>query len=394
MEEGLLSEKNQVTKIKKEEKEVKEQIKLEEENHKSNTESLNFQITSTFNFENSKILKIKELSNKKIGILLNDSLSIYYINNFKKSEEIELPIVNGYSNDERIFDFIELKNSDLVLWAPDKILLYKISENKYQLYQTIKDLEEPKTIKDLDEDFYYGSNKKKYQINSVYELSNGNLVCCNSFGLTIYKRNNDIYELDSKHEMELDVRKIIEINPNQLILFQRYHYFYWMCSRNNFSSHTYAISIYDIETKTLNKLASNKVTKNDYYGYTLFSFLVKKGFLLVRYGNRIDIYDIKNNMNLINHDQEDMVKIEEKFYGNFKILKDDMNIIFLCDYSDDLFIAKNAGDTARIYKFEDNSVKYVKEFPFQLEDLEEIIKLKNNVLLMYSKNKLMFLNNK
>ena len=394
MEEGLLSEKNQVTKVKKEEKEVKDQIKLEGENHNTNTESLNFQITSTFNFENSKILKIKELSNKRIGILLNDSLSIYYINNFKKSEEIELPIVNGYSNDERIFDFIELKNSDLVLWAPDKILLYKISENKYQLYQTIKDLEEPKKIKDLDEDFYYGSNKKKYQINSVYELSNGNLVCCNSFGLTIYKRNNDKYELDSKHEMELDVRKIIEINPNQLILFQRYHYFYWMCSRNNFSSHTYAISIYDIETKTLNKLASNKVTKNDYYGYTLFSFLVKKGFLLVRYGNRIDIYDIKNNMNLINHDQEDMVKIEEKFYGNFKILKDDMDIIFLCDYSDDLFIAKNAGDTARIYKFEDNSVKYVKEFPFQLEDLEEIIKLKNNVLLMYSKKKLMFLNNK
>ena len=126
MEEGLLSEKNQVTKIKKEEKEVKEQIKLEEENHKSNTESLNFQITSTFNFENSKILKIKELSNKKIGILLNDSLSIYYINNFKKSEEIELPIVKRYSKDERIFDFIELKNSDLVLWAPDKILLYQI----------------------------------------------------------------------------------------------------------------------------------------------------------------------------------------------------------------------------------------------------------------------------
>ena len=169
MEEGLLSEENQVTKVQKEGNEVKVQIKREEESKKSNPESLSFQITLTFNFKNSKILKIKELSNKRIGILLNDSLSIYYINNFKKSDEIKLPIEEDY------FDFIELKNSDLVLWSHDKIILYQMSGNKYQLYQNIKDLEETKEIFLM-----------KYEINSVYELSNENLVCCNSFGLYIY----------------------------------------------------------------------------------------------------------------------------------------------------------------------------------------------------------------
>ena len=195
--------------------------------------------------------------------------------------------------------------------------------------------------------------------------------------------------------MELDLRRIIEINPNQLILFQRHqhHYFSRTCIRIKFSSHTYEISTYDIEAKKLNKLASNKVTKKSYYGYTPFSFLVKNGFLLVRYGNRIDIYDIKNNMSLINHDQEDMVKKEENYFGN-KILKDDMDIIFLCDYYDNIFIAKNESCIARIYKFEDNLMKYVKDFPFKLKGLKEIIKLKNDVLLMYSDNKLMLLNNK
>ena len=120
--------------------------------------------------------------------------------------------------------------------------------------------------------------------------------------------------------MKIDVRKIIEIDSNKLILLQRHHYFYWGCSRNNFFSHTYSISTYDIEAKKLTEIASNKVSKDDFYGYSLFSFLVKDGKLLVRYGNRIDIYDIKNNILLMNHDQEDMIKIKKEFHGSYKVL--------------------------------------------------------------------------
>ena len=194
--------------------------------------------------------------------------------------------------------------------------------------------------------------------------------------------------------MEIDVRKIIEINEKELILLQRYHYIFWGCSRNNFSSHTYSISTYNIETKQLNNLARNKVSKDDYYGYALISFLVKNGFLLIRYGNRIDIYDINNNMLLINHDQDTMVKIEEKYYEKYKILKDEMDIIFLCDYFDNLFIAKNVKNKPKIYMLQDNSLKYVRDFPYELNELKEIIKLKNNSLMMYSKRQLVILNNK
>ena len=268
------------------------------------------------------------------------------------------------------------------------------SGKKYQTYQIINGSEgiKEKVDENDDDGYFFHSESKKFEINSIYELTNGKLISCNSNGLTIYSKANEKYECESKHEMEIDVRKIIELNPNQLILLQRYHYFWWGCSRNNFSSHTYAISLYDIETKNLTKLASNKVTKNDYYGYAAFSFLIKDKFLLVRYGNKIDIYDLKNNMLLLNHDQENMILNEETYYGNYKILKDEMNIIFMCDYFDNLFIVKDKENKPKIYELQDYSFKKVSDFPFGLEKLKEIIKLKNNALLMYSENQLLILN--
>ena len=366
----------------------------EEDNNLNKIELPSVQIISKQTFDKNRIIKIKELSNGRIGILFEDSLLIENIKTSKKIDEIKLPVIMHY--DEGIFDFIELKNSELILWSSKTIYVYQIIDDKYNLYQNINESEEEKEKRKQNEiDSYFGSKHKKYEINSIYELSNGNLVSCNSYGLKIYIKNNEKYILESKHDMEIDVRKIIEINNNQLILFQRYHYFWWGCSMNNYSSHTYSISTYDIETKKLNTLAKNKVTKDDYYGYVFISYIIKNGFLLVRYGNKIDIYDIKNNMLLVNHDQDSMIQIKEEFYGTYQILKDEMDIIFLCDYFDNfnnLFITKNLKNKFRIYLFENNSLKYVKDFQYELNEFKEIIKLKSNILLAYSDKELILLN--
>ncbi len=366
----------------------------EEDNNLNKIELPSVQIISKQTFDKNRIIKIKELSNGRIGILFEDSLLIENIKTSKKIDEIKLPVIMHY--DEGIFDFIELKNSELILWSSETIYVYQIIDDKYNLYQNINESEEEKEKRKQNEiDSYFGSKHKKYEINSIYELSNGNLVSCNSYGLKIYIKNNEKYILESKHDMEIDVRKIIEINNNQLILFQRYHYFWWGCSMNNYSSHTYSISTYDIETKKLNTLAKNKVTKDDYYGYVFISYIIKNGFLLVRYGNKIDIYDIKNNMLLVNHDQDSMIQIKEEFYGRYQILKDEMDIIFLCDYFDNfnnLFITKNLKNKFRIYLFENNSLKYVKDFQYELNEFKEIIKLKSNILLAYSDKELILLN--
>ena len=105
------------------EEQVKNQIKETKENDKQKKEHSSLQITLNINFEKQKILKVHELSNKRIEILLQDLLLIYDLNTFKKLDEIKLPVVNLYN--EGFFDFIELKNSDIVLWSPQEILFYK-----------------------------------------------------------------------------------------------------------------------------------------------------------------------------------------------------------------------------------------------------------------------------
>ena len=355
-------------------------------NDKEKKEPHSFQIISKMEFEN-KIIKINELSNKRFGILLNDSLLIYNLNNFKKLYEIELPIKKNY--DDGIFDFIELKNCDLVLWSLNKVFFYQLSENEYKLYQNVDGESEKEEEKVNDELISYMTKRnKEFNINSIYELSNDKLVCCNSLGLLIYEKKDDKYIYESKHKMDIDVRKIIEINPNKIILLQRYYYYYWLCSRSNFSSHTYSISVYEIDTKNLTVLAKNEVNQNNYYGYALISYLIKNGYLLIRYGNRINIYDINKNMALVNIDQDTMIKQFEIF----KILKDEMDIIFLCDYKDNLIITKDTKNKAKIYMLKDNSLQYEKNFPFELEGLIEIIKLKNNTFIMYSKDQMLLLN--
>ena len=242
-------------------------------------------------------------------------------------------------------------------------------------------------------------NRKKYIINSIYELSNSKLALCISFGLIIYTKKKEKYKIESIHPMIIDVIKIMELDKNKLILFQKYHYSFYGCSRYHFSEDKHSISIYNIETKELINLSKNFGIKNCYGKHEFISFMIKNEFLLIRYGNNIDIYDIKNNMLLKNHYyKNELCYIQGIYYFEDNKISTDLNgeidIIFLCDYFDNLFIAKNSKNKAKIFMLKDNSIKYIKNFPFELDDLYEIIKLKNNKFLMYSFTNLIVLNQK
>lgn len=117
--------KNEITETKLENKEKKkaEQIK-EEKNLEEYTLSFDLQITSKFSFD-KKILKINELPNNRLGILFPDSLLIYNLNNFQKIDEMQLPFTDINYNDDKIFNFLELKNSDLVYYHPKKYYFIK-----------------------------------------------------------------------------------------------------------------------------------------------------------------------------------------------------------------------------------------------------------------------------
>ena len=346
------------------------------------------QKTFTFNFDNEYIEKIKELSNKRIGILLENSLRIYNIDSFKKLEEIKIPnLSDKYSYGKEIFDFIELKNSDLVLWSPEYIFFYQKTDDKYNYCVDYSIFMKFKIL------------RKKYRINSIYELSNSKLAFCVSFGLLIYTKEKEKYVLESIHPMLIDVIKLMELDKNKLILFRKYYYLFSAHPGMGYSQDTHSISIYNIETKEFINLATNEGNKNYEGKHEIVSFMVKSGLLLVRYGDKIDIYDIKNNMLLKNHYYQDKVKGISRIYyfDSYKISKDlngEADLIFLCDYFYNLIIAKNSKNKAKIFMLKDNSLKYIKDFDFELNYLHEIIKLKNNKFLMYSGRNLFVLNQK
>ena len=212
------------------------------------------QLQLKMNFDTKVIIEIKELSNERIGILSNNSLSIYCSKTFRllceiepkmiedpnppkdslPEEEDELflfsfniekpfhePLDNKQYNckktilsfDENLIGFIELKNYDLVLWSSNNILIFKKNKKEYKFHQKIHESEE--TNEDEELLFTFHSHKYQYNINIINELKNGNLISGNSFGLILYTKdkNKDCYVLLLKKKcMEIEKMKEIESN--------------------------------------------------------------------------------------------------------------------------------------------------------------------------------------
>ena len=316
---------------------------------------------------------IHELSNERVGILSTDSLLIYSQTPFKQINQIifDYSLIN---DSNKFINFIELKNSDLVLWTLQSIVFYKLSGKKYEIYQIIYEYEEIEEIRNLEE----------YNLNSILELTNNDLVSCSSYGLVIYSEDNGKYTLKSKHPIDIEVKHIIQNNSNELILLQRKHYYSYGTSHSNYSSENYLISVYNIEKERLYKLVEEKVDKYNYIGKIKISYIIKNEFLFVRYAYKIDIYKMGKNIQLVNDNNEENIKTESNYEYNFKMLKDEMKIEFLCDYIDNLIIVKDFNDIIKVYIFEDNTIKFYRDFPYQMNEMIGIIKLKNNNFIMYS----------
>ena len=198
--------------------------------------SLSPQLQLKMNFDTKVIIEIKELSNKRIGVLSKNSLSIYCSNTFRllceiepnrieypnppkdslPNDEDELNTFNFNTNnplkrpsenkqyngkktilsfDENLIDFIELKNSDIVLWSSNNILILKKNKNEYKFHQKIYEYEN--TNEDEESFSYFPPHEYPYNINIINELRNGNLISGNSFGLILYTKdkNKDSYVL-------------------------------------------------------------------------------------------------------------------------------------------------------------------------------------------------------
>ena len=125
--------------------------------------------------------------------------------------------------------------------------------------------------------------------------------------------------------------------------------------------------------------------------------MIKGKYLFVIYGIKFYIYNIKENMTLT---QSHQIKEKRSFYyyndekeKNSEIKKE-FYMKLLSNYLDEYFIARDLNSyTIKIYSFKDDKISICTDFPFKKKDTKGIIKLKNNNLIMYSKNQLVALSN-
>ena len=354
---------------------------------------LPIQLNLNINFH-KRINAIKELSNKRIGIIFEYYLLIYSSHTFKQIycikpyddlQEFNNRLAKESDSDKIIQkeyglkNFVELRNKDLIIWSYSKIFYYKLSKNINELY-TIHQI-----IDDLNQGYNYFCSW--YNIHSVNELMNGSLVSCNSTGLKYYKKENDNY-IFIFQKMMLEVENMIEFEENKLFLLQR-EYDKGACF--DYASDTYSLSIYDIKNNEIIEINQKETIKRNDSNYNedkRINFIIKGKYLFVKYDNKFNIYNIKENMKLVQRSKNNMTK--NMFYFHYE--KNEYNIKLLSDYINEYFIVKDLNtDTIKIYSFKDEEISFYTVFPFQQKEIEGIIKLKNNNLIMYSEKQLKLL---
>ena len=358
------------------------------ESKESIISSLSFELALKVDFKYflfeklGSLVTIHELSNKNLGILLAGRLIIITPNLFKIIKTIQPRYKEFHSvkqtSEDKFIDFIELNNSDIVIWTSKVILIY---DKEYNLIQKIDEYEQGHKTQRIDYDY---DTVKYYEINSVSEMKNGQLISCNSYGLKFYEKENNKYNLISTEKMDMDVNYIIEINPNILILLQKH---YDETYDDMEGENKYMISIYNIETKKLKKVFYTKVSC--VLGeFTKINYIKNKKYLFMCYGETMEIFDLENNFE--NIDLGNNIYEYKKDYKHYiRIMKEDKRIIeALTNYNENLFFGKDFHGAINLYSFTNNDLKVY--YNFTNDDIKGVIKLTNNDIILYSNKCLLY----
>jgi len=338
---------------------------------------LRFLLNTNIFGSRGSVITIHELSNENLGILLDEKLIIITHKTFKTIKIIEPNYNEIHSSKEitgnRFVDFIELKNCDIVIWTSNVILIYN---KEYNLIQRIDEVEQGNLCIREDSDY---DHVTYYDINSIYEMKNGKLVSCNSYGLKFYEKDKDKYNLISTEKMEIDVHFILEIKPNILILLQK-HY------DESFSDmegdDKFLISIYNIENKSLIKVFRTRV-ESSFGEFERINYILNKKYLFMCYDKTMKIFNLENNMEDIYIENDDIYEYEEIFGEYHRNIKKEKRIkILLANYSDTLFFGKDNKSNLNMYIFNNKMLKIY--YNFKTENIKGVIKLKNNDFIFYS----------
>ena len=321
--------------------------------------------------EEEKIYCVEELRDNRIAILFTkgNELKIYSLEDKKLIIKTNI----GY-----IGHFVELKNKDLMIHSITKIFFYKLKiDHDYELYQTINESnQEINKTKERTKFFFKFNkrNKDKYCINNVYEISNGNIVSCNKYGIKIYKKDmNGQYQLSIFHPIEEEAHNLLEINNNICIVYGKIY----TSPSPTFFSESYALYKIDIENQKMTQICKDQYsTKGGLKGIILgFEYLYHKNFLFIGLCRTLVVLDLNKNGEIIG----------EYFSDKDKDIPTNIHQ-FLFNSDDDEFLILAHNRRYKLLRYKNNKFEFVEYFPFQIK--KGFLILNNYKFIKFSKNKI------
>ena len=335
---------------------------------------------------NRPFILIKEIQDKRILILNIKSFEIFDIRINKRicwieGEFEEKKIIFGGTVriDNNFYDFIELKNKDLILWSTGKIFHYKKFDNSYKLSQVINEVTQQKNETQITQIGYM----EIYDLYNIIELDNNILLSCNSVGIKYYNFINNEYKLEKVIPM-LDVSNVIQINPNNPLII--HHYTYHSRELIPFSYDKFGLSLFDINSnKIINKIFEYK-TSEDYSGKSKYEFnycLIGDNFIyqICYYPHYHSGYYDDD----INENEKEELSFNFNIYNikNGNNIKDLETSFRLISYFKDNLVFAEENKSLNVCYFENNKFYSVYKFDFFYDKSNFCILKNNDVIIWY-----------
>ena len=253
--------------------EIKEEIKKDTEKSVKETKEKYYQINSektkelVQKFKQTK-LKVnfncvpKILRDGKLYTISQGCLTVYDNRFFNKLYEIK------FEENYNITKAIQLDNKDLVFFAVNLIMIYRLKEEKYYLFQKI---EENQTGYH-QQDSYSGcmAYPKTFEAESIKEISGNRFICVSNYGFKMYSLNEkneyNVTLLEWYHE---GLETIIELDKNSFIFCSRINYGDSLGDPAHNKLIIDKINLREIRTKEKENKLIEGADADRYYGYPI-----------------------------------------------------------------------------------------------------------------------------
>ena len=205
-----------LSEIIKEKDEKSNKLKLEsKEKYYRIDEEKNKELESIFSQ-----VKLKIKFNSIPGILRDGKFYTIFDNNFivyndklfNKLHEIK------FEENENIIFVIQLDNKDLVFLSKEKIIIYRLKNDKYSLIQSIDEKRVGYEIQMINNEGLY--HAKFYKASFIKDISGNRFICASNYGFKTYALNEkneySIIQIETYYE---GLKIIHELDRNNFIFF-------------------------------------------------------------------------------------------------------------------------------------------------------------------------------